>query len=136
MARWAAWVGGSTTVIQIASSASQVVPLPPHIWKRAPPACQQAMVDNPREFATAVVRIIKDCLAEQLMDGIRYERIDAWYEMAQFETSREDWAQYLVPSQRPDGKPGASLYDQVPADSLVERSSWRAWGGGMTCASM
>jgi restriction endonuclease len=91
------------------------------IISQAPPAAQQAMIDNPTEFATVTVGIIKARLAEQLVDGIRYEKIDQWYEMTQFEAELESWQAYLVPSRRPNGEDGASLYDQVPVDSDVER---------------
>jgi len=91
------------------------------IVRRAPPNCRQAMVDNPTEFATVAVRAIKARLADQLVDGIRYEKIDAYYAMTQFAGEIPWWEEYLVPSQRPDGAEGASLYDHVVVDSGVER---------------
>lgn len=91
------------------------------IIQRAPAAAQQAMLDNPTEFATTVVRIIKAKLADQLVDGIQYEKIDECYEMTQFACELESWEEYLVPSRRPDGEEGSSLYDAVPVDSEVER---------------
>jgi len=84
------------------------------IIRRASPEVQQAMVDNPNEFATVAVRIIKEKLVEQLVDGIQYTKIDAWYEMAQFEAQIETWQQYLVPAPK-------SLYDHVIYDSEIER---------------
>jgi len=75
---------------------------------------KQAALDNPHGFATETVRIIKEKLADQLVDGIQYERINEWYEMSQFEAEIESWEQYLVPAER-------SVYDHVVWDSEVER---------------
>ena len=79
------------------------------------------MVDSPTGFATTTVRIIKERLADQLAEGIQYEKIDQWYEMTQFETDFEGWDAYLVPSQRLDGSAGSSLYERVPIESNIER---------------
>jgi len=89
------------------------------IFKRT--SNQQAALANPHEFATVAVGIIKDKLTDQLVDGIRYERINEWYEMRQFDAEIESWQEYLVPSCRPDGSDGASLYDHVPFESEVEK---------------
>jgi len=75
---------------------------------------KQAALDNPHGFATEAVRIIKEKLADQLVDGIQYERINEWYEMSQFEAEIESWEQYLVPAER-------SVYDHVIWESDVER---------------
>jgi type III restriction enzyme len=75
---------------------------------------KQAALDNPHGFATEAVRIIKEKLADQLVDGIQYERINEWYEMSQFDAEIESWEQYLVPAER-------SVYDHVVWDSEVER---------------
>lgn len=77
---------------------------------------KQAALDNPHEFATAAVRIIKTKLMDHLVDGIRYEKIDEWYEMAQLELDAEieSWEEYLVPAPH-------SVYDQVVYDSQLER---------------
>jgi type III restriction enzyme len=84
---------------------------------------KQAGTDNPQAFATAAVRIIKDNLADQLVNGIQYERIDDWYEMTQLETEIETWMDYLV-------KAGsASLYDYVPYESETERAFVKAMDG-------
>jgi type III restriction enzyme len=82
------------------------------IVKRAPN--QQAMVDNPNEFATTAVRIIKDKLADQLVEGIQYERINEWYEMTQLDAEIPGWEDYLMPAER-------SVYDQVVYESEIER---------------
>ena len=75
---------------------------------------QQAALDNPHEFASVAVRIIKEKLTDQLVDGIKYEKIDECYEMCQFETRLESWENHLIPAER-------SLYDHVIYDSDVER---------------
>ena len=75
---------------------------------------QQAALDNPHEFASAAVQIIRDKLTRQLIDGIKYEKIDECYEMCQFEASIESWDDHLIPAKR-------SLYDKVIYDSEVER---------------
>ena len=43
-----------------------------------------AALDNPHEFATAAVNIVKNKLADQLVEGIRYEKLDEWYEMTPY----------------------------------------------------
>ena len=75
---------------------------------------QQAALDNPHEFASVVVRIIKEKLTDQLVDGIKYEKIGQCYEMCQFESSIESWDEHLIPAKR-------SIYDKVIFDSEVER---------------
>ena len=75
---------------------------------------QQAALDNPHEFASVAVQIIKEKLTDQLVDGIKYEKIDECYEMCQFETSIRSWENHLIPAKH-------SLYDYVIDDSGVER---------------
>ena len=75
---------------------------------------QQAARDNPPEFAAVAVRIIKEKLTDQLIDGIQYEKIDECYEMCQLEASIESWEDYLIPTQR-------SVYDRVIFDADNER---------------
>lgn len=75
---------------------------------------QQAALDNPHEFASVAVRIIKEKLTDQLIDGIKYEKIDDCYEMCQFETEIRSWENHLIPAKR-------SVYDHVIYDSEVER---------------
>jgi type III restriction enzyme len=81
---------------------------------------REAAMNNLHEFANGAVRILKEKLAEHLISGIRYEKIDDWYEMTQFENI-EGWEESLVPSFRPDGSEGACLYDHVLWESEVER---------------
>ena len=75
---------------------------------------QQAARDNPYEFAAVAVRIIKEKLTDQLVDGIKYERIGECYEMCQFEPNIESWAEYLIPTAR-------SVYDHTRYDSDTEK---------------
>jgi type III restriction enzyme len=83
------------------------------IYKRSSDAQQKAALGNPYEFATVVVRIIKVKLADQLVEGIQYEKINAWYEMTQFQDI-PSWEDNLVPSPR-------SLYDYVVYESEIEK---------------
>lgn len=73
----------------------------------------QAM-ESPYEFASAASRILKETLADLLVAGIEYEKIDEWYEMSQFESPVDAWEDYLVPAEK-------SLYDHVIFDSGVEK---------------
>jgi type III restriction enzyme len=75
---------------------------------------KQAAMDNPFEFASIAARSIRERLADYLVDGIKYEKINEWYEMSLLEDSFQSWEQYVVPSTR-------SLYDGTEYDSIVER---------------
>ena len=76
-----------------------------------------AALDNPHEFATVAVSIVKNKLADQLVEGIRYEKLDEWYEMTLFDSEIETWADYIVPSTERNGAGGTHIYDGVPFDS-------------------
>lgn len=86
----------------------------------------EALKRNPHDFATAAVRIIKEKLAEQLADGIRYERVDDWYAMDRFlEDDEIDlFGKYIEPVAH-----DSALYTQVACDSLVERDFVRGLEG-------
>jgi type III restriction enzyme len=84
------------------------------IIRRAPMSCKRAMLDNPNAFATIAVSIIKEKLADQLVEGIQYEKINTWYEMTQLDAEIASWEDYLVPAKR-------SVYDHVIYESEVER---------------
>ena len=75
---------------------------------------QQAALDNPHEFSSVVARIIKEKLTDQLVDGIKYEKIGESYEMCQFEAEIKSWDKYLIPTKR-------SVYDHVIFDSDTEK---------------
>lgn len=69
---------------------------------------------NPHEFAVQAINTIKDVLAEHLVSGIQYERLNEWYEMSLFEAELEEWEDYLVPAKN-------SIYDHIAYDSDIER---------------
>ena len=75
---------------------------------------QQAALDNPPEFAKIVVEKIRQKIIVQLIDGIKYEKIDEAYEMSQFDCELESWKDCMVPVSR-------SIYDHVIWDSEVEK---------------
>ena len=77
---------------------------------------KQAALENPHEFALGAVRIIKEKLADHLVNGIRYEKNGEWYEMSQLEGDEviESWMEYLVPAER-------SVYNHVVFESELER---------------
>jgi type III restriction enzyme len=73
-----------------------------------------AATNNPHGFATAAVQLIKDRLADHLVNGIKYYKINEWYEMTQLEIETQSWLDYMVPSKR-------SVYDHITYESEVER---------------
>jgi type III restriction enzyme len=75
---------------------------------------RDAATHNPAEFAAVAVRVLKEKLADHLVDGIQYEKINEWYEMTQLETEIESWMDYMVPSDH-------SVYDHVVYESEVEK---------------
>jgi type III restriction enzyme len=82
------------------------------IYKRT--CNQEAALANPHEFATQAVRIIKEKLAEHLVEGIQYQKIGENYEMTQFEGEVEGWYDKMVPTTH-------SPYDHVVFESDIER---------------
>ena len=84
---------------------------------------------NPHEWATTAVRILKEKLADQLVEGIEYVRIvdtpggtslpltEKWYEMRRIEEEElvELFSKYTAPT-----GDERSLYDLVPCDSEIE----------------
>jgi type III restriction enzyme len=76
---------------------------------------KQAAMANPYAFATEAVRIIKEKLADQLVSGIQYKKLDLWYEMTRLDTEIESWEDYLIPATH-------SVYDYVIYDSEVEKT--------------
>ncbi len=84
------------------------------IFDRSEPAIRKAALENPFEFASVAVQIIKEKLTDQLIDGIQYEKINEWYEMTQF-VDIPSWEDNLVPARN-------SIYDHVVYESdTVER---------------
>lgn len=83
------------------------------IFKQSSSAIQQATLKNPFEFASVASRIIKNKLADQLVEGIQYEKINEYYEMTQF-IDIPGWEDNFVPSLH-------SIYDHVIFDSEIEK---------------
>jgi type III restriction enzyme len=84
------------------------------IFKQASPKIQAAALKNPFEFATVAAHIIKTKLADQLVNGIQYEKINQWYEMTRFEDI-SGWSDNLVPAEH-------SVYDHVVYESEIEKA--------------
>ncbi len=84
-----------------------------NIYKKSSVEIQQAALKNPFEFASVASRIIKNKLADQLVEGIQYEKINEYYEMTQF-MDIPGWQDNLVPSPH-------SIYDHVIFDSEIEK---------------
>ena len=75
---------------------------------------QAAALDNPQDFATGAVRILKQKMTEQLVAGIKYEPIAAHYEMTLFDEEITSYEEHLVPA-------NGALYDAIVCDSGPER---------------
>lgn len=73
--------------------------------------------ENPHEFAVNAVNILKAKLADQMVNGIKYEKDGTWYEQTQFSEEIQTWEDYLVPSEETGGVGGTHLYDGVKWDS-------------------
>jgi type III restriction enzyme len=85
------------------------------------PAPERALA-NPQEFAAAMVMTIKTRLADQLVDGIQYERDGTWYEQRQFDDLIDAFAANVVKSEEKDGSGGTHIYDGLIVDSeTIER---------------
>ena len=90
------------------------------ILKRAPHP--KLITDNPHEYAVAVVSILKDKLADQLVDGIKYERDGTWYDQTLFDEMIEPFAANVVKSEPNAFGGGTHIYDGVEVDSeAIER---------------
>jgi type III restriction enzyme len=82
----------------------------------------QRAVANPQEFAVALVTAIKTRLADQLVDGITYERNGTWYEQRQFDEFIDAFEANVVKSESNGLSGGTHIYDGVVVDSeTVER---------------
>ncbi|WP_424972074.1 DEAD/DEAH box helicase family protein [Dinoroseobacter sp. S76] len=73
--------------------------------------------ENPHEFAITAVNILKAKLADQMVNGIKYEKDGTWYEQTQFAEEIQTWEDYLIPSEEIAGVGGTHLYDGVKWDS-------------------
>ena len=76
-------------------------------------------VKNPHEWAAAAVRVLKEKLADHLVNGIQYEKDGTWYDMSQIldEEEIDLFAKHIV---EPDADNGKAIYDLIPCDSGVE----------------
>lgn len=82
----------------------------------------QRTLDNPQEFAGALVSAIKSRLADQLVDGIQYERDGSWYEQRQFDEFIDAFESNVVKSVFNGLSGGTHIYDGVVVDSeTIER---------------
>jgi type III restriction enzyme len=82
----------------------------------------QITLDNPHEFASALMTIIKNKLADQLIDGIQYQRDGTWYEQSQFDEFIDVFEANVVKSASNGVSGGTHLYDGVSVESdSVER---------------
>lgn len=75
---------------------------------------QQAMLNNPSDFAKVAVTHIRQKLTQQLIDGIKYEKIGEVYEMRQFDAKVESWLDCMVHAKH-------SIYDYIIYESEVEK---------------
>jgi type III restriction enzyme len=75
---------------------------------------KKAMLDNPFDFATQAVSVIKDKLADQLVGGIQYEKKGEWYEQSRLEN--------MLQTSKPLVEAPHSVYDSVPCDSSIEEA--------------
>lgn len=73
---------------------------------------------NPQEYAARAARILKDALAEQLINGVRYEPVGGWYDMTEFGDEVQSLKALIQTAGGADE--GKSLYDGVAVDSGVE----------------
>jgi restriction endonuclease len=75
---------------------------------------QQAVLDNPEEFATQAAEVIRARLEEHLINGIVYEKDGNWYDMELFPAELVGSADRMV-------EVAKSIYARLPTDSDVER---------------
>ena len=75
---------------------------------------KQDALNNPHEFAATAIRIIKKKLTDQLLNGIKYEKINEYYEMCQFEVSIDTWEDCVIEAE-------GAIYDHIIFDSENER---------------
>lgn len=80
---------------------------------------QGLAVKNPHEWAAGVSRILKEKLADHLVNGVQYEKTGAWYEMSQLLDAEEVdlFAKHIVDADPDEEK---AIYDRIPCDSGPE----------------
>jgi len=91
------------------------------VFKRA--KNKSSATDNPQAWASIAVKVLKEKLADHIVDGIQYEKINAHYEMSQFEgfDDQDGWEIFSKYIYEPDESRNRTLYDLIPCDSEVER---------------
>ncbi|NLX12900.1 MAG: DEAD/DEAH box helicase family protein [Phycisphaerales bacterium] len=87
------------------------------IFRRA--ANKQSAMNNPHEWASVAVRILKEKLADHLVNGIQYEKLNEWYELTQIldDDEVELFSKYIA---EPNEDRDKSIYDFIPCDSEIE----------------
>lgn len=78
------------------------------------------MLDNPHDWSSAAVRVLKEKLADHLVLGIKYQKTGEWYPMQQILDAEEVemFAKFMV---EPDESKEQTIYDLVPCDSGLEQ---------------
>jgi len=76
-------------------------------------------MNNPHEWASVAVRILKEKLADHLVNGIQYEKLNEWYELTQIldDDEVELFSKYIA---EPNEDRDKSIYDFIPCDSEIE----------------
>ncbi len=99
------------------------------IYRSASDRLKQAALDNPHEFANVVVRLIREQLPKQMVSGIRYEKVNEFYEMSQFASEIQSWEDYLVEAERGVYRPAIVQSDVERAfvAQLEARDDVKAW---------
>ncbi len=74
---------------------------------------------NPHEWATTATHILKEKLADILINGIQYEKTGEWFRMEQIldEKTVELFSKYV---EEPDETKDKTIYNQIPCDSDIE----------------
>lgn len=74
---------------------------------------------NPHEWATTATHILKEKLADILINGIQYEKTGEWFKMEQIldEKTVELFSKYV---ERADNAKDKTVYDLIPCDSDIE----------------
>jgi type III restriction enzyme len=84
---------------------------------------KKAAVDNPHEWATTAVRILKEKLADHLVEGIEYEKTGEVFEQ-HFIVDETHWGHNTIElfcKYAHEPKTEQAIYDLIPCDSEVEK---------------
>lgn len=80
---------------------------------------KKSVLDNPHEWASIAVKALKEILADHIIEGIQYEKINEWYEMTQI-LSEEEVEIFKTYIANPDEINDKTIYDMIPCDSKIE----------------